>query len=560
MAIRDTRLKRQIWAGALIGALAALVVGMTGQALLWLQTGPGSESTGATQGLDLWTYYSMARAVWRSPNGITYSYPYQLYWPTPAVAFQLPITILAWIGRVTGLPAAFEIGRVVGGAGAGAAIGAIGALFPRGFWRRWFYIAAVLGGGFYGLAAIDMAIGNAGLAGLTEPYQYQPRVEGRMFWWLPYLARNLRMPLECIYHALVIGALACLVWRRHGWAWLLGALVWMSNPFAALALHSAVVPWYLWRAVETSGTRRRQYARYFALGVFINGIAVVYYGWFLNRWPLLRELHRLYEIQYVPALDWRSLLLLTMPYGLALLSTAAVPPLRRAIWGRPVWRLFALLAAAHLILLQQSAFLGERAMQAYHYNRGYLHLGLAVVAWRVVMVCLYKYRLLSLRDTSRLLWPWKISQFRRRVAAMVVCGVVTLTCLDQLFFFMFVVSQQNGVGLISSDYASLVRAIPPTPAPAIVLTEPAALPGSYVTAFSPHIAYQAEETMIVPFPAERASLLEQAMAGQGGGVAKLGIQYAIVSHQNTKWLENLKAQGWKQISKADYLFLLESPK
>ncbi len=559
MAIRSNRLRQQIWAGALIGALAAFVVGMTGQWLLWLQTGPGVKSTGATQGIDLWSYYSMARAVWRSPNGLTYAYPYELFWPTPPIVFQLPITILAWLGKATGLPAAFEIGRIAGGAGAGAAIGAIGTLFPRGFWRRWFYIAAVIGGGFFGLAAIKTAIDNAGLDGLTEPYQYQPTVEGRMFWWLPYLARNLRMPLECLYHAMVIGALACVVWRRHGWAWLLGAIAWMSNPFAAVALHCAVVPWYLWRAVETSGHARRRFAGYLCAWFAVNAAAVVYYVWFLNRWPLLRELNRLYRIQFVPALDLEHLLLMTMPYGAALVATALIGSLRRNIWGRPVWRLFAILAVAHLVLIQQSAFLGEKSMQAYHYNRGYLHLGLVVVAWRVIIICLHKYRGLCLNQTTGVWWPWRITGLRCRVAAVITCGIVSLTCLDQLFFAMYVVFQERGAGLVSTDYAVLVRALPPVPAPAVVLTEPLVTRGSYVTAFSPHIAFNAEETMIVPFPKKRITMLNEAMTDKGGGVVGLGITYAILSKENDQWLKDLNAQGWKQLRESGRLILLKAP-
>src|SRR5690349_11087122 len=124
MVVRlQSRHQKLMLAGALIGALAAFVVAFTGHLLVWLQSDKYMWPSGVTQGTDMWTYMSMARAVWRSPNGISYSYPYDLYWPVPPIAFQLHITLIAWLGRLTGLPAAFEIGRILGAAGAGAALG-----------------------------------------------------------------------------------------------------------------------------------------------------------------------------------------------------------------------------------------------------------------------------------------------------------------------------------------------------------------------------------------------------------------------------------------------------
>lgn len=556
----NSSVKWQVWTGALIGALAAFVVAVTGHVLLWMQAGDGYESTGATQGLDLWTYYSMARAVWRSPNGITYSYPYELYWPTASVIFQLPITVLAWLGRLTSLPMAFEIGRVVGGAGAGAALGSIGALFPRGFWRRWFYIAAVLGGGLFSLASVAMAIETAGLPGLTEPYQYQPEAMGRLMWWLPYLASNLRMPLECLYHAMVIGALACLIRRRYGWAWLLGLVSWMSNPFAAVALHGAVLSWFAWRMVESRGSRRRYFAMHLLAWMAVNLAAAVYYGWFLNQWLLLRELHALYRIQHVPALEWWRLALLTMPYGAALMATLFMRSLRRAVWGRPVWRLFAILAVVHLLLIQQSAVLGDFAMQSYHYNRGYLHLGLVVVFWRVLMIILRKFGCLGVAGCRDIWRPWKIRDIRCRAAGIAMCSMVALTCLDQVFFAMCAVFNHSMVGLVDAEYAQLVEAIPSEPAPVVVFTAQPNFPGSYITAFSPHVAWNASETMIVPFTNERRTLFEEAIEGRHGGMTGLGISYAIIYRDNENRLAKFRFQNWTPVANTGNLVLLKGPK
>src|SRR5690606_7324650 len=124
-----------------------------------------------------------------------------------------------------------EVGRVLGAAGAGAALAAMGCLFPAGFWRRWFYVIAVFCGASFGLGALYHALRIGGLDALTEPHEYIDEAMDKLIWWLPFPLQNLRMPLECLYHAVVFGGLACLAWNRLGWAWLLGLLTWASNPF-----------------------------------------------------------------------------------------------------------------------------------------------------------------------------------------------------------------------------------------------------------------------------------------------------------------------------------------
>lgn len=544
--------------GAWSGALAAIFVAVCGHGLGWLSLYPGDVWVGTPQGTDLWTYFSMARAVWDSPNGITYSYPYDLYWPVPPVLFQLPITLLAWVGRVVGLPLAFELGRVAGAAGAGAAVGALAMMFRRGFWRWWFLVALLPGGGLFWVGAMVLAWKTAGPEGFVELWQYQWQSEDRLLWWLPFLVRNLRLPLECIYHALVMGALACLVWRRHGWALVLGLCVWLSNPFSAVALHSAVVPWLAWRVWETRGEARRRMAVWLGGWLLVNALAAVYYGWFLNRWPLLMELHELYRIQHVPPLTVWQMAMLLLPYGAGLLATAVWPWARRAVWGSARWRLFALLALAHIVLIQQSAFLGERAMQSYHYNRGYLQLGLVMTAWRVLTVAR---RSAGLGGAGgRWFWPWRYNgDLRRRATAWVVAVVVSLTCLDQVLFACYALTKAGDAGYVSQNFRTLLRRVPAEPAPMIIYSEPFATAPSYITAFTPHIAWNAEDTMVVPFWYERGILVRQALQGQHGGVAALGIDYMILPTGYTEEIAALIGQGWQKIDEAGYLSLLRSP-
>lgn len=140
-----------------------------------------------------------------------------------------------------------------------------------------------------------------------------------------------------------------------------------------------------------------------------------------------------------------------------------------------------------------------------------------------------------------------------------VVFVVGLSMLDQVLFFTYVGLRNHSDGTVASDYATLVRQIPAEPAPMLVLTEQMGLPGSYITAFSPHVAWDAPETMVVPFYAERAALLEEALQGQHGGVAGLGIDYAVTYRDNSSRSEALEQQGWVKAVEEEHLILYRSP-
>ncbi len=559
MQVRKFLKVNPIAAGALIGALAALIAGGYAQWQLYLHSDFGIY-TGAPQGLDQWTYFSMARAVWRSPNFITYHYPYELFWATPPIVFQLPITLLAWIGWFTGLPVAFEIARVAGAAGAGAGIAAIGLHFPRGFWRKWFYVAAVIGGGLFSFGAMVASMQVAGIYGLTEPHQYMRHSMGPLLWWLPYLGMNFRMPLECVYHAMVIGVIACLMRQRHLAAFILGILLWMSNPFSALAIHSVVVPWLAWGILDSRGTERRKNIRYFIGWLFVNGAAILYYGWFLKRWPLFQDLDRMYAMAIHQPLEWWRLLMLMLPYGYGLAATLVVTPLRRAVWGQSKWRLLAIMAVVHVALMQHTALLGERSMQAFHYNRGYLHLALVVVAWRVLMVVLQRYRLFRASCHIPFWKPWKSVLRGPGIAGTVVAALVLISCLDQVFFTMYTLSRPGVPDIVDESYAKLVNMIPDKPAPMLVYTEfGPGYPGSYIPAFTPHIAWDAQESMVVPFYEKRIGLIHEAFDGKHGGLAGLGIDYAILYFDNKVHNDALIKQQWSRVSDAGVSVLYRAP-
>ncbi len=204
------------------------------------------------------------------------------------------------------------------------------------------------------------------------------------------------------------------------------------------------------------------------------------------------------------------------PWTLGLIWSIVTPSGRRHVWRRPTWRLFGLLLLSQLALVQQGWILGDRALQPFHFNRGYLHLGLVAIAWRAATVVV-RSRRVNVETTARTL---------TRLPRWMVL-IVVLTFGDQAFFALRIVAHKPPDGMVDRQYAELVSLLPDTPAPSLVLVDDPGLKPSYVTAFSPHIAYHAPETMVVPFPAKREVLLDEALKGEGGGVAGLGIRYAI---------------------------------
>lgn len=527
--------RRAMCLGALWGLAAGLAVTLYSQIQPRLNETPEMFFTGAPQGQDQWVYFSMIRALWRSPNGLTYCYPFTLFWSTPAVMFQAHFTVLAWIARLTGLPAAFEIGRVAGAAVCGSAIGFIGAkLCPGARWRKWFWIALVLGGGWFTWGAAGLAIEVAGVDGLTEWAEYVPRFMGPLYSWLPFVLENITLPIEPIYHAVLFCAMAALMARRNKLALGLGLAAWFSHPFTAAALTMPVLAWWAWAALTASGRERRDCIWNLAGWTAITALAIGYYHVLLGQWEGLRELAKLYKIPVTGMLSPVKLLLLVCPWFAGLIWSVFTSAGRRRVWGRPAWRLFGLLAATQLVLLMQGIALGERAIQPFHYNRGCLEFGLVVVFWRAA--------------TS-----W--AQDRRIVPVWLIVAV-SLTLPDQALFFL---RSLGGVwvGFASRDYAGILSATNSYPPGRLILNEIIGT-GLIISAFSDHVPYDAPESMVVPFWKERADILHRALNGEGRTVRDLGVDLAIVDKQQ-EMIEKLATQGWRTVTQRGRFVLMAPP-
>ena len=507
-------LRGAVW-GGLIGLAAAV----------WLQVQPrvlampGTVFSGAPQGTDQWTYFAMVRAIMRSPTWITYAYPFDLWWPTPPVLFQPALAVLAVLARVMGLPMAFEAGRVLGAAASGAALALMAhRLSPGRGWRGWLTVAMGLGGGVFWAASGVLTAYHGGWP--TLPWTMHARVMGHLFMWTPWLAQNVFYPLEAVYHALVLGVLAALLFRRNALALVLGGAAVFSNPFAGGALLACVVPWWVWNTLAARpGADRARAARQLVLWLGLAALVLGYYGWFVRQWPALRDLNRIYTGALREWLTPAQMAMLWTPFGAGLVWSVAARRGRRLVWGNRNWRLMGLLAMSQIALAQQALVLGAWAVQPMHFNRGYMAVGMAALFWRAAR---------AWARNPRVVPRWAVL-------------VVALTLPDQSFFFAFLVEDGVRTGGIPVAAERIVREVGKLPGRLIVHGD--WKHNAYLAAETDHQPFLNEETMVMPFAEERLRRVLDVMR-RGGRLEELGID-VLIAMEGSPAARLAQGHGWR---------------
>ncbi|MCX7718970.1 MAG: hypothetical protein N2111_11315 [Candidatus Sumerlaeaceae bacterium] len=499
--------------------------------------GPVIGFTGFPQGLDQYHYAAYIQALWRSPTGVTYAYPFALWWEAPPVLFHLPFLVLAWVGRITGLPLAFELMRVAGSAATGAALAGLSLqLFRRTPWAAWLLGMVAAGGAWFWIAVSFHAAKISGAAGFTEPWAYLRLAMGPFFSWLPFVGQNVVYPLECFYHALVIGCLWCLISRQYFAAYAINLATWLSNPFPSLSLNSAVVPWLAFQSVA-SGSRasRREAGCWLGLWVTAGLAAYGYYHLFLGQWEITREAARLHIRPLASPPTMLQSLCLLMPFSVGLFWSVASRAGRHHIWGKAAWSLFAMLALSQIAILHHGHWFGERAFQPYHFNRGYLHMGLCVIFLRCLIV---------ITRRPRLVPRW--------------CVVLMLTVFpDQALWLTQYVLTPQTAGLADRDSIEAVTALSRIPQRRIVVSD-GYITAPLVSALTHHEPYNIPQSIFVPFAAERQRLLNKAMAESDIRFTDLGITLAVVMRDG-RMHRALLAEDWTQRSAYGFMVVLEAP-
>ena len=503
--------------GVALGALATLIL------YVWAgysASRGGAVFSGATQVPDQYTYFAMVRALMRSSSGITYAYPFALWWPTPPVLFQPTFVMLALLARGVGLPIAFEIGRIVGTAASGAALGAIAwRLSPGKGWTKWLAITMAFGGGTFWVGATAIGMRDTGLW-MILPWYFQEKVMGSLFMWMPFLAQNVYYALEAIYHALVLGALAALMFRRNKTALALGAVTWFSNPFSGVALAACVIPWWAWNAwvARAGSSGRRNAVVQWAAWIAVSGVAMAYYGWFLSRWPAMADLTRWYTTLMNDRLSLAQVVMLWTPLGVGTVWSVVSKRGRRLVWGNRNYRLMALLVWTQLALAQQALLLGDRAVQPMHYNRGYMAVGLAALAWRAFR---------AWTPSPRLVPRWAVL-------------VALLALPDQAFFVASMQTTWTFKGIETRETADLVATLREIPGSLVVHGD--WLSNSYLAGVTDHVPFNDITTAVMPFPELREQALKDVREGRRT-LEDLGID-AVIASKQSPWQNVAKETGW----------------
>jgi hypothetical protein len=194
-----------------------------------------------------------------------------------------------------------------------------------------------------------------------------------------------------------------------------------------------------------------------------------------------------------------------------------------------------MLALSQIAILHHGYWLGERAFQPYHFNRGYLQLGLCAVFLRCLVV-------LARRPRSVPRW----------------CVAFMLTVFpDQALWLTQYVLTPQAAGLADRDSIEAVTALARIPQRRIVVSD-GYITQPLVSALTHHEPYDIPQSIFVPFAPERQRLLGEAMARSDIHITDLGITLAVVV-RNGRMHKALIAEGWPQRSTHSSMAVLEAP-
>ncbi len=357
------------------GVLAALL--MIALKIYWFAHPPdGKVFLGYQQG-DQKIYACLIRAAMQSPNGFTYAYPWDLSPNPPAIFFQLPITLMAWLARA--FPTIpfhdlFDVFRVLFSAAMFASLAVlIQIYFPS---RRMYWIVysiVAMGGGIAWIAAICLypswpteAKGSLLLA--------QWWLEDHYHWWFLNIFRNVFYPFEVFYHFLFLGMVVSLLRGHRGWALVWYAMGLASNPFLGVHLSAILIPTLLmdWWKSPNAVVRLVSCG---AVGLVM--LVLAYYKLFLGHWEVGRSLEKLHAAAATEPLSAKDAFLGYGPFLVLLLASLFNLQFLKRQCRRRGRRILLIWIGTTAFLVNNSRFI-KPGLQPMHFTRGYLFLPLVL--------------------------------------------------------------------------------------------------------------------------------------------------------------------------------------
>lgn len=356
--------------------------------LHWRQNAPeGFWFTGFLQS-DQITYTALFRSVFERGNGFAYAYPYAA--PSadnPAVNFQMPFTLLAWLWRITGsIVLSWEIVRLL----FGAAFLFVVFLTMREMLKTFYpdeeqdapfsiyvlgvFIILACGGGVAWLAALARSFGAQGVSFL-ERFQ---EAEGSYHWWFLNLFRNIFYPLELMYHAFFFLAIWGVLKKNYRLALAGQVLACLSGVFVGIEISGILIAFYIWEAVRQ---KNKESLMRLVWTLIVFALFAGYYGVFLPRFPIAKNLveqHRVNIHDIIPMKEYLT------AYGLMLFAALLAflrRDFRRNLMGREAGRLIIVwLVVVAALVLNDKWLPAGRSLQPPHFTRGYLFAILTLIA------------------------------------------------------------------------------------------------------------------------------------------------------------------------------------
>lgn len=342
------------------------------------------------------TYTAIFRSVLERGNGITYSYPYAAKdTDNPAIFFQLPFTLLAWIWKICGgnLLSAWEIFRYIFGVGFYyLAYLFINDLFKKIYPNEFanknakkiiniFFLILIFGGGFAWFVGTFKYLSlRLFMVGGEYPYFLDSftSIEKQYAGWMLNLFRNVFHPPEMQYHFFFFLAVYGIIRQKPIFIFIGEFMACISGVFVAIELSGIIIFYF---ALESIITRKKECVKKLIISLTIFIFFLLYYKVFLMQFPIAKilvdqhliNLHNVIQLHaYFPA------------YGILIFTAPLVflnKNFRKILLGKPEGRLMIAWFIVVLLLMQNDKILTlKRSIQPPHFTRGYMYTALFLIS------------------------------------------------------------------------------------------------------------------------------------------------------------------------------------
>jgi len=507
----------------------------------WQKNAPeGFWFTGFLQS-DQITYTALSRSVFERGNGVAYSYPYAA--PSDenaAVNFQIPFTLLAWLWKITGsIVISWEIIRLLFGAAFLFILyltiwELFQSYFPDeqkegrfGFYVNLVFVILAFGGGIAWLATLARFMGSKDSSFLTI---FQ-KVEGVYHWWFLNLFRNIYYPLELMYHTFFFLAIWGVLKKDFRLALVGQILACASGVFVGIEISGILIVYYLW---ETARQKSRTSLRHFAGTLIVFALFANYYGVFLPRFPIsknLAEQHRVNIHDIIPMREYLA------AYGLMLFAALFVllkKDIRQNLLGREAGRLmFVWLIVVAALVLNDKWLPAGRSLQPPHFTRGYLFSILTLIA-----ACGFYpiWKSFAAKEKSRLIY---VSIF-----------LILLFIPDNILFVAerFNEAPHPMVLMIPNESRQLFDYLNTLKVQRTVFCPERKL-GDQIPAFTPHASILGQ-LYATPFNDEKSAMMERFFQGADVDlfIKKYGIDLIVIGMRSAEYFDAMvRRPEWKRV-------------